>query len=101
MYSVANALTREPALLVTENLGEGPQESMRWKNKGLRHRVRQLPFRGIVRVVGDKATERGSSFAMVSAYRNSRTCPLHGEELSFTKGQSWVSVQGAMSSIEA
>jgi hypothetical protein len=40
----------------------------------------------MVRVVEDKATERGSSFAMVSAYRNSRVCPLHSEELGFPDG---------------
>jgi hypothetical protein len=42
VYSVANALTREPTLLITENIGERPQEQMirRKKSRELRHRIK-------------------------------------------------------------
>jgi putative transposase len=56
------------------------------KNKELRHRVKQMPLRGTVSAVRDRALERGSMFLVVSAYRNSRVCPLHGEELQFPDG---------------
>ncbi|MGC8974499.1 MAG: hypothetical protein ACP5KY_09940, partial [Thermoproteus sp.] len=34
----------------------------------------------------DKAEERGLRLLLVSAYRNSKTCPIHGEPLSFPEG---------------
>jgi len=43
----------------------------------LRHRIKQTPFKALVRAVGDKALERGSKIFRVSAYRNSRVCPIH------------------------
>jgi hypothetical protein len=32
----------------------------------LRHRIKQAPLRGIVKIVREKAAERGSSFIMIS-----------------------------------
>ncbi|MGC8974497.1 MAG: zinc ribbon domain-containing protein, partial [Thermoproteus sp.] len=34
----------------------------------------------------DKAEERGLRLLLVSSYRNSKTCPIHGEPLSFPMG---------------
>jgi transposase len=76
---VANELTRTPSIIITEELGENPQESM-ISDVGkdeLRHRIKQTPFKSIEKAVGDKALERGSKLFHVSSYRNSRVCPIH------------------------
>jgi len=76
---VANELTRTPSIIITEELGSNPQESM-IKDVGkdeLRHRIKQTPFKSIEKAVGDKALERGSRIFRVSSYRNSRVCPIH------------------------
>jgi len=76
---VASELTKTPAIIVTENLGEKPQDEMiNGVGKGeLRHRIKQTPFKALERVVEDKALERGSKLFRVSSYRNSRVCPIH------------------------
>jgi transposase len=76
---IANELTKTPAIIITEELGEKPQESMIEDiGRGeLRHRIKQTPFKALVRAVGDKALERGSKLFHVSSYRNSRVCPIH------------------------
>ena len=76
---VANELTKTPAIIVTEELGERPQDEMiNGVGKGeLRHRIKQTPFKALERVVEDKALERGSKLFHVSAYRNSKVCPEH------------------------
>jgi len=51
----------------------------------LRHRIKQTPFKALVRAVGDKALERGSKIFRVSAYRNSRVCPIHFVRLKRTE----------------
>jgi IS605 OrfB family transposase len=76
---VANELTKNPAIIVTEDLGDNPQESMIedvGKNE-LRHRIKQIPFKAVEKAVEDKALERGSKIFRVSSYRNSRVCPVH------------------------
>ena len=76
---VANELTKNPAIIVTEDLGDNPQESMIedvGKNE-LRHRIKQIPFKKLESTVEDKALERGSKIFRVSSYRNSRVCPVH------------------------
>jgi IS605 OrfB family transposase len=76
---VANELTRTPAIIITEELGENPQELM-IEDVGkdeLRHRIKQTPFKSIEKAVEDKALERGSRLIRVSSYRNSRVCPIH------------------------
>ncbi|MFP3491600.1 MAG: transposase [Vulcanisaeta sp.] len=72
---VASELTKNPSIIVTEDLGEKPQEEMiNGVGKGeLRHRIKQIPFKA----VEDKALERGSKIFRVSSYRNSRVCPIH------------------------
>jgi transposase len=85
---VAHELTKEPAILVTEDVGKKPQEEM-IEDKGspqLRHRIKQTPMKAVVDRVGDKAEERGLRFVLVSARRNSKTCPIHGVEMSFPLG---------------
>ncbi len=47
----------------------------------LRHRVKQTPFRKILRAVEDKAAEGGSVVFYVSSFRNSRVCPIHFAKL--------------------
>ncbi|KUO82230.1 MAG: hypothetical protein AT718_11355 [Vulcanisaeta sp. JCHS_4] len=83
---VANELTRTPAIIITEELGENTQESMinEIKRNETRHRVKQTPFKAVERAVGDKALERGSKLIRVSSYRNSRVCPIHFTRLGET-----------------
>jgi IS605 OrfB family transposase len=83
---IANELTKTPAIIITEELGENPQESMIsdvGKNE-LRHRIKQTPFKALERAVEDKALERGSKLFRVSSYRNSRICPIHFTRLEKT-----------------
>jgi transposase len=83
---VANELTKTPAIIITEELGDNPQESMinEIRRNETRHRIRQTPFKALVRAVGDKALERGSKLVRVSSYRNSRVCPIHFVKLERT-----------------
>jgi len=76
---VASELTKNPSIIITEELGENPQESMinEIKRSETRHRVKQTPFKALEKTVEDKALERGSKIFRVSAYRNSRICPMH------------------------
>ncbi len=43
----------------------------------LRLRVKQTPFKKLVRAVEEKARETGSAVFYVSSFRNSRVCPIH------------------------
>jgi len=83
---IANELTKTLAIIITEELGDNPQESMISDvGKGeLRHRIKQIPFRKLESTVEDKALERGSKIFRVSAYRNSRVCPIHFTRLERT-----------------
>jgi len=83
---VANELTRTPAIIITEELGDNPQESMinEIRRNEIRHRVKQIPFKKLESAVEDKALERGSRIFRVSAYRNSKTCPVHFTKLEST-----------------
>jgi Putative transposase DNA-binding domain. len=83
---VASELTKTPAIIVTEELGNNPQEEMidGIEKDELRHRIKQIPFKNIERAVGDKALERGSRIFRVSSYRNSRVCPIHFTRLEGT-----------------
>jgi len=76
---VASELTKNPSIIVTEDLGEKPQEEMidGIEKDELRHRIKQIPFKKLENTVEDKALERGSKIFHVSAYRNSRVCPIH------------------------
>jgi transposase len=76
---VANELTRTPAVIITEELGENPQESMinEIKRGETRHRVKQTPFKKLERTVEGKALERGLIMFKVSSFRNSQICPIH------------------------
>jgi IS605 OrfB family transposase len=83
---VANELTKTPAIIVTEELGSNPQESMinEIRRNETRHRIKQTPFKAVEKAVEDKALERGSKIFRVSAYRNSRVCPIHFTRLGET-----------------
>jgi IS605 OrfB family transposase len=83
---VANELTKTPAIIMTEELGDNPQESMinEIRRNEIRHRVKQIPFKKLERAVEDKALERGSKLIRVSSYRNSRVCPIHFTRLGET-----------------
>ncbi len=80
---VAREMTRSPALIITEELGKNPQEEMigveekKVKKRELRHRIKQTPFKKLIRAVEDKARETGSVVVYVSPYRNSKVCPIH------------------------
>jgi IS605 OrfB family transposase len=83
---VANELTKTPAIIVTEELGEKPQDEMinGVSKDELRHRIKQIPFKAVEEAVEDKALERGSKLFHVSSYRNSRVCPIHFTRLGET-----------------
>ncbi|MFP3296474.1 MAG: zinc ribbon domain-containing protein [Vulcanisaeta sp.] len=83
---IANELTKTPAIIITEELGENPQESMidGIEKDELRHRIKQTPFKNIEEAVEDKALERGSKLFHASSYRNSRVCPIHFTRLERT-----------------
>jgi IS605 OrfB family transposase len=87
---IASEVTRSPAVIITEELGKNPQEEMigveekakkgvkkKVEKRELRHRIRQTPFKRLVRAVEDKAAEAGSVVVYVSPYRNSKVCPIH------------------------
>jgi Transposase and inactivated derivatives len=90
---VANELTKAPAIIITEELGNNPQESMidGIEKDELRHRIKQTPFKSIEEAVEDKALERGSKLFRVSSYRNSRVCPIHFTRLE--KTDDWHTLQ--------
>jgi len=83
---VASELTKTPAIIITEDLGENPQDEMinGVRKSELRHRIKQIPFKNIEKTVEDKALERGSKLVRVSSYRNSRVCPIHFTRLEET-----------------
>jgi len=80
---IAREMTKSPAVIITEELGKNPQEGMigleekKVKKRELRHRVKQTPFRKLLKTIEDKAAEGGSVVVYVSPYRNSRVCPIH------------------------
>ncbi len=80
---IAREMTRSPAVIITEELGKNPQEEMigveekRVKKRELRHRIKQTPFKKLVRAVEDKAREVGSAVFYVFSFRNSKVCPIH------------------------
>jgi putative transposase len=80
---IAREVTKSPALIITEELGKNPQEEMiglekeKVGKRELRHRIKQTPFKKLIRAVEDKARETGSVVVFVSPYRNSKVCPIH------------------------
>jgi putative transposase len=75
---IVREVTKSPAVIITEELGKNPQEEMIGKKKReLRHRIKQTPFKKLIRAVEDKAGETGSAVVYVSSYRNSKVCPIH------------------------
>jgi putative transposase len=80
---VAREMTRNPVVIITEELGKNPQEEMigvekkKVKKRELRHLIKQTPFKKLIRAVEDKARETGSVVVYVSPYRNSKVCPIH------------------------
>jgi len=86
----AREMTKSPAVIITEELGKNPQEEMigveekakkgakkKVGKRELRHRVKQTPFKRLVRAVEEKAREVGSVVFYVSSFRNSKVCPIH------------------------
>jgi IS605 OrfB family transposase len=80
---IAREVTKSPAVIITEELGKNPQEKMigleekRVKKKELRHRVKQTPFKKLLKSIEDKARETGSAVFYVFSFRNSKVCPIH------------------------
>jgi putative transposase len=62
---------------------EKTKKSVRKKvdRRELRHRIKQTPFRKLIRAVEGKAGETGSAVFYASSFRNSRVCPIHFAEL--------------------
>jgi transposase, IS605 OrfB family, central region len=94
---VVREMTKSPAVIITEELGKNPQEEMigiekkKVRKRELRHRIKQTPFRKILRAVEDKAREAGSVVVYVSPYRNSKVCPIHFVLLK--NGSGWHTLQ--------
>jgi transposase, IS605 OrfB family, central region len=96
---VAREMTRNPVVIITEELGKNPQEEMiglektkksvkkKVEKRELRHRVKQTPFKKLVRAVEDKAAEGGSVVFYVSSFKNSRMCPIRFAKLE--DGSDW------------
>ena len=90
---VARKMTKSPAVIITEELGKNPQEEMiglekkaeksvkKVGKRELRHRVKQTPFKKLVRAVEGKAAEGGSAVFYVSSFKNSKVCPIHFAKL--------------------
>jgi IS605 OrfB family transposase len=92
---IAREAARSPAVIIAEELGKNPQEEMigvekkkakksakkRVEKRGLRHCIKQIPFKKLVRAVEDKAAEGGSAVFYVSPYRNSKVCPIRFAKL--------------------
>ncbi len=80
---VVYEITRSLAVVITEELGKNPQEEMigvekkKVEKRELRHRIKQTPFKKLIRAVEDKAAEGGFVVFYVSPYRNSKVCPIH------------------------
>jgi IS605 OrfB family transposase len=80
---IASEMTKNPAVIITEELGKNPQEEMigleekKVEKRELRHRITQTPFRKLIGTVEDEAREAGSVVVYVSPYRNSKVCPIH------------------------
>jgi len=85
---IVREIMKSPAVIITEELGKNPQEEMiglektkkgvkKVEKRELRHRIRQTPFKRLVRAVEGKAAEGGSVVVYVSPYRNSKVCPIH------------------------
>ena len=80
---IVREMTKSPALIITEEFGKNPQEEMigleekKVGKRELRHRIKQTPFRRILRAVEDEAREGGSVVFYVSSFRNSKVCPTH------------------------
>ncbi|MFZ8808293.1 MAG: zinc ribbon domain-containing protein [Pyrobaculum sp.] len=96
---VAREVTKSPAVIITEELGKNPQEEMigverkaeksvkKVGKRELRHRIKQTPFKKLVRAVEDKARETGSAVFYVSSFKNSKVCPIHFAKLE--EGGDW------------
>jgi len=90
---IVREMTKSPALIITEEFGKNPQEEMigleekKVGKRELRHRIKQTPFRRILRAVEDEAREGGSVVFYVSSFRNSKVCPIHFALLK--NGGSW------------
>jgi IS605 OrfB family transposase len=75
---VARQMAKSPAVIITEELGKNPHEELigleekKVEKRELRHRVKQTPFRKLMRAVEDKAAEVGFVVFYVSSFRNSR-----------------------------
>jgi IS605 OrfB family transposase len=75
------------AVVITEELGKNPQEEMigvekkKVGRRELRHRIKQTPFKKLLKSIEDKVAEGGSAVFYVSSFRNSRVCPIHFAEL--------------------
>jgi len=79
----AREVTKSPTVVITEELGKNPQEEMigvekkKVGKRELRHRIKQTPFRKLLKSIEDKTAEGGSVVFYVSPYRNSKVCPIH------------------------
>jgi len=84
---IAREMTKNPVVIIMEELGKNPQvemigiEEKKVKKRELRYRIKQTPFKKLLKSIEDKVAEGGSAVFYVSSFRNSRVCPIHFAEL--------------------
>ena len=85
---IAREMTKSPALIITEELGKNPQEEMigvekkKVEKRELRHRIKQTPFKKLLKSIEDKAAEGGSAvfLRLVVSQQPGVPHPLHALE---------------------
>ncbi|MEM1710626.1 MAG: transposase [Sulfolobales archaeon] len=88
-WKIANIVVREATKrgygIILEKLGKRPAENMieKVKDKQLKHRIHQAPFRGVQRVVEEKGKEHGVPVVYVDPRNTSKLCPVHGATIRY------------------
>ena len=91
-WKIANIIVRvayeKRYAIVLEELGERPANSMikRIKDKQLRHRIFQASFKGIQKVIEEKAKEYGVPVIHMNPKNTSRLCPIHNAPINYNNG---------------
>ena len=73
--------------IVLEKLGKNPGRNMikDVKDPELRHRIYQAAFRGMQREIEEEAKEHGVPVVYVDPKNTSKTCPIHGAKIKYSK----------------
>jgi len=91
-WKVANIIVKtayeKQYAIILEKLGKKSTNNMiaRIKNKQLRHRIFQTSFRGIQKVIEEKAKEYGVPVIYANPKNTSRICPVHNVSIIYSNG---------------